>query len=684
MKIAMLMVLACLLVSCVSKRHISTPIDIIDTELGLELESVAMDEDFTESEMEDVLHTLDELTINPIYVNIAGFDDLLRIPAMRPAYARALIRQRERIGRFTSRAQLQSVPGIPHAVMQRIEPYLTLGSASELLRDTVLDPAYWVSGTKIESLTRIKATLETMDGYKADLPSKTKVYEGPPMERYQRLTVQARHLRVGTHFRAAPGSVGFTSDQIVKASFIGFTDLPLFDQLVVGRYRVSYGMGLSMGGGRLPHRGFDAAVPRSALRTVAPYSGSSYSQGHRGVAVHLGKVSSTSIWASSRGYTGSDGDSIGIRWGTSEPSFRTSAERARRDNFTVRMVGVRSELRKRSFQAGVAGWMAVTSQAVKPPNATYSEVGISGKRFGIASADLRVRGQSGSYGAEVAVDAGGSYGLIVGGEASIGEGLELTLIGRHIGAGFQSPYGATVGAWSGRPANERGVFAGLSYVPSRWFRVEAYTDQYGSLLPRGGRILPTRGHDMGLRILRGGGVAEFKATLQLRVRDEETDGFDSYGRTYKRQYTSSRSSTRLDLTTHLLPRATWVSRAEWVWAGRGDDAADHGYLIHQDLSWWMSSMFRLQARVTIFNSDSHDSRLYGWEPDVGLASSMPSFGGQGGRQFILVTYKPNAKIEARFKVARTQMPHQYTIGSGNDLIRGNQRTQIHTSIHLRS
>lgn len=684
MRFLLLMCLSWVMVSCATKRNLSVHDTATGDESLLVMEIIATSDEVSESELEDVLNILDELSQNPILVNSASFDDFMRIPAMRPAYARALIRQRDRLGRFTNRTQLRTVPGIPRDVIARIEPYLTLGSTAELLRTTVFAPSYWAAGARIESLTRLRGTLETMDGYRGDLPNKERVYEGPPIERYQRIAIQSRHLRFGTHFRAAPGAVGYTSDQVFKASFIGLTDLPVFEHFVAGRYNVAYGMGLSMGGGRIPRRGFDMALPRGGTRTVSPYAGSSYSQGHRGVAIRFGRELSTALWMSSRGYTGSDADSSGVRWSASEPLFRTVAERGRRDNFSVRLAGFRSDWRRSTYQVGVAGWMAFASETVKPPQSQYLEVGVQGDRFGMLSADIRARSHLGSYGAEVAVDAGGSYGVVGGGEMSVVEGVELSMLGRYIEAGFQSPFGVSVGTWSGRPSNERGLYVGVSYGPNRVTRFTAYSDQYASLLPRSSRFLPVRGHDMGIRILRGGGIASVQATLQHRLRDDETEGEDVYGRIYRRRYTSSRSTARVDLTTSLLPRATWVTRAEWVWAGQDDNMIDRGYLIHQDLSWWMLSSLRLQARVTIFNSDSHESRLYGWEPDVRLASSMPSFSGQGSRQYILVTYKPNPKLEARVKLARTHMPYQYTIGSGNDTIRGSQRTQIHSSILLRT
>ena len=648
-----------------------------------ELEVGNYDDELPDDDIEDVLLTLDELAQNPININTAQFDDLMRIPAMRPSYARAILRQRERVGRFASKSEYQTIPNVPISAMNRLAPYLTLGSAAETIRQTILDPAYWTAGMRGESLTRIRGTLEKADGYRSDLPNKERVYLGPPVERYQRITARSRHFTAGFHLRGAPGAAGLAGQTILRTSHLSFTGLPIIGNVVAGIFKVSYGMGLSMGGSRPPRRGFDMRIPRSSSNTILSYSGSSYSLGHLGVALSTsGKIKLT-YWLSNRKYTSNSVDSSGMRWSISEPQFRSSSEINKRDNFSVKLAGARGSVRSGRYQFGFAGWTALTSQSIIPVSSIYQDVGLQGKKFGVLSADIDAKYRNGSLSAEVALDAQAGKAVIVATEATLGYGFEVLTIGRYYGADFRSPFGATYGNWTGRPSNEVGWLTSITLQPNRYIRYSLYNDLYHSVLPRGADFMPTSGNEFGVKYEQIFGHNEIHVTYKNRIRDEEADSNDLYGRVSRYNYKTTRSMARVDLITSLSQRATWVTRAEWVWATKEASIANSGYLIHQDLSWWISSKTRLQARVTIFNSDSNTSRLYAWEPDVGLASAMPSFQGEGSRQYILATFKPNARVEGKVKLARTQMPFEYTIGSGNDQIRDNKRTQLHTSLLIR-
>lgn len=648
-----------------------------------ELEVGNYDDELPDDDIEDVLLTLDELAQNPININTAQFDDLMRIPAMRPSYARAILRQRERVGRFASKSQYLSIPNVPSNTMSRLAPYLTLGSAAETIRQTILDPVYWTAGMRFESLTRIRGTLEKADGYRSDLPNKERVYLGPPVERYQRITVRSRHFTAGVQLRGAPGAAGLASQTILHTTHLSFTGLPIIGDVVAGKFKVSYGMGLSMGGSRPPRRGFDMRIPRSSSNTILPYSGSSYSLGHLGVAMSTsGKVKLT-YWLSNRTYTSTSLDSSGRRWGVSEPQFRTSSEIDKRDNFSVKLAGARGLVRSGRYQFGLAGWTAFTSHSIIPVLSIYQDIGLRGRNFGVLSADIDAKYRNGSLSAEVALDAHAGKAVIVAGEALLGNGFEVLTIIRYYGADFQSPYGSAYGNWTGRPSNEVGWLASITLQPNRQRRYTFYNDLYNSILPRGTNFMPTSGNEFGVKYEQTFGLNEIHGTYKNRIRDEEADNEDPHGRLYRYEYKTTRSTARVDLITRLSQRATWVTRAEWVWATKEASIANSGYLIHQDLSWWISSQTRLQARVTIFHSDNTTSRLYTWEPDVGLASAMPSFQGKGSRQYILATFKPNARVEVKVKLARTQLPFEYTIGSGNDQIRDNKRTQLHTSLLIR-
>jgi hypothetical protein len=681
-----------LLTSCSTIWHGQSPVvdsdNIRHEDVTTELEISEFDSDQFEDEplgdeMEDVLLTLEELSQSPVNVNTATFDDLMRIPAMRPTHARAILRQRSRLGRFSNKGQYWAIPGVPSSVMLRIAPYMTLGSAAETIRNTLFEPDYWTAGLRLESLTRVRATLEKSDGYRSDLPNRDRVYPGPPLERYQRVSIRSQRFKAGVQLRGSQGATGLASQTILNTTHFGLYGLPFVQNVNAGRYRLAYGMGLSMGGGRAPRRGFDMRIPRGSKTTISPYSGSSYNLGHNGIALSTGEKLRLTYWMSSRGYSGTSADSSGLRWSMAEPQFRTRSEIDRRDNFSVRLVGLRGAVRSGKYQFGLAGWTANSTENIVPTSELYEGIGLRGRRFAVLSADVDANYRMGSLSAEIAFDAQAGKAAIIAGEASLGRGVEILSIGRYYGSNYQSPFGSTFSSWSGRPSNEAGWFISMSVQPNRQTTYALYNDLYSSILPRGGDYMPTSGNELGVKLTRSFGQAEVHFIYRNRTRDEESDKMDLVDRAYRHQYRSTRSSTRIEIITSLSQRATWVTRAEWVWAAMEAGSASRGYLIHQDLSWWISSITRLQARVTIYNSDSHTSRLYAWEPDVGLASAMPSYQGEGSRQYILATFKPNSFVEGKIKLARTHMPFEYTIGSGNDQIQDNKRTQLHTSLLIR-
>jgi len=389
------------------------------------------------------------------------------------------------------------------------------------------------------------------------------------------------------------------------------------------------------------------------------------------------------FWMSNRKFTGTSADSSGVRWSVSEPQFRTPSEIERRDNFSIQMTGVRGSVGTGKYKIGIAAWTASASESITPTPTLYPDIGLQGKRFGVLSADVDARYRSGSISAEMAMDAQGGKAAILAVENTIGVGIDVISITRYFDANYRSPFGSTFSNWSGRPSNEVGWLVSLSIQPNRRTRYSLYNDLYSSVLPRGSDFMPASGNELGVKLNHSLGESEIQMLFRSRIRDEEANYVDIYGRSYRQQSTASRSTTRIDFITSTTPRTTWVTRAEWVWATREASNTDSGHLIHQDLSWWISSKTRLQARVTIFHSSSYTARLYAWEPDVGLASAMPSFQGQGSRSCLMATYKPKSNMEGRIKIARTQMPFEYSMGSGNDRIQDNKRTQLHTSLLIR-
>ena len=97
----------------------------------------------------------------------------------------------------------------------------------------------------------------------------------------------------------------------------------------------------------------------------------------------------------------------------------------------------------------------------------------------------------------------------------------------------------------------------------------------------------------------------------------------------------------------------------------------------------IGSPFSFTGRLALFQTDDYDSRIYAYENDLVYNFSIPPYFGQGMRTYLNLRYTGirNLSIEAR--IANTKFFNQDGIGSGNDMIEGNNRTDIRIQLIYR-
>ena len=86
---------------------------------------------------------------------------------------------------------------------------------------------------------------------------------------------------------------------------------------------------------------------------------------------------------------------------------------------------------------------------------------------------------------------------------------------------------------------------------------------------------------------------------------------------------------------------------------------------------------KIDFRYQFFDARNYDNRFYSYEKDVLYAFSIPMFYGTGSRYYLNVRYDINRKLSVWFKVAQTKYADgRESVGSGNDLIMGNKKTDF--------
>jgi hypothetical protein len=123
------------------------------------------------------------------------------------------------------------------------------------------------------------------------------------------------------------------------------------------------------------------------------------------------------------------------------------------------------------------------------------------------------------------------------------------------------------------------------------------------------------------------------------------------------------------------------TRIQFVSYELGNDFSN-GIAIIQDINYrWRR--FTISGRISLFDTDNYDTRLYVYEKDAWLAFSIPSFQGVGIREYILFHYKVSRKLDLWLRWAKTEYENQESISSGGELINGNHKNDFKAQVRIR-
>ena len=126
------------------------------------------------------------------------------------------------------------------------------------------------------------------------------------------------------------------------------------------------------------------------------------------------------------------------------------------------------------------------------------------------------------------------------------------------------------------------------------------------------------------------------------------------------------------------------NRIEMVRYLQGEQAAEYGYVIYQDISYSsLSNPFSFSLRYALFDTDSYNSRIYAYENDVLYAFSIPAYSGRGTRFYLSTKYHISRGVDLWVRYAQTYYNDREEISSGKDLIEGRVKSEIKVQLRLK-
>ncbi|WMN11583.1 helix-hairpin-helix domain-containing protein [Marivirga salinae] len=280
---------------------------------------------------------------------------------------------------------------------------------------------------------------------------------------------------------------------------------------------------------------------------------------------------------------------------------------------------------------------------------------------------------------ESAISSSGGIGAIGGFIASITPSLQTSFIVRNYDRDFHTFYGTAFGE-STRNINENGVYWGMKFQPFKKLTFSGYYDRFNFTWLRFRADGPSKGNEflgrISYRFSR-----EIKLYAQARVenkeRNVELEGNPNlYGlaNAEKRNYIIN-----LDVRPKgIVSLKTRAQFSEFLLQGE----YSNGMALIQDINFDFGR-FRLSTRYSIFDTDDFENRQYVYEKDVLYAFSIPAYQDTGSRSYALLQYKFSKKLQIWARYSQFQYIDRLTVGTGNEEIEGNKRSEVKVQMMVR-
>jgi hypothetical protein len=623
---------------------------------------------------EDLYENLYQLYQNPIDLNTATYEELSALYVLSVSQIKNLLAHRAQYEDLLSIYELQAVAGFDINTIRQLLPFVEVRQkfSNKALANNI------AHASDHYLILRSSQTLEKSKGY---IENK---YLGSPQQLYARYRLSSpRNFQIGLTAEKDAGEKNYLDFYSFHLQLQNKGNLK---NLVLGDYQVQFGQGLILGSGFFLGKGSEAVTTiRRSNIGIRPYSSLLEGGYFRGAAAtyQLKKIDFTAFYS----YTKRDA-SIDETDGAQEEYFssvltsgyhRTEMELARKNQLTEQNIGVNVTFR---FNNGYVGATILHTQfdaILMRRQRLYNKFEFMGKQNTIAGTNFSYTWQNFNFFGEAARSNSGGVGLTGGWVAALTRQIEWAMHLRYYDKNFHSFYGNALAEGS-RNINEQGIYWGLKYSPKKNLTFSGFYDRFSFPWLKYLVDAPSRGYDY---LLRASYQINKKALLYAQYHAEHkgknlpdnTTPTDIVVNTIRENilanfdYTVNRNfklQSRMQVNT-------------FQYEGR---LKSTGYAIMQDIEGSIKRLY-LKGRIAYFSTDDYDSRIYAFENTVLYAVSFPAYYGKGTRVYLIGRYALNQHFDLWLRYARTQLQNQDSIGSGNDLIEGNHKSDINLQVRYK-
>lgn len=667
-----------------SKVHAQTVVEEIEEEL-LQYLAENIEEDM---DIGEVSENLLRMARNPINLNTANRQQLSGLYILSPLQINNLLEHRRITGSFVSLMELQGIDGFDIPTIRILANFVKISPPSSLAD---FDGKSMWNQSEQEVMLRYGRFLQKSRGYLIKDPEKSR-YLGS----IDRISMRYRFnyqnkLRISLNMSKDAGEPFFDRYQKYGFDFlsgsISLRDIGRAKQVVVGDFALQLGQGLVVWNGLSFGKGGLASSMSKQGAGLKPYTSMNENQFLRGTAISYSFNRLNVIGFFSIKKVDGRVDEVGGAKLISSLSVsglhRTPNEINNRKAVLQKVWGSHLNYTKNRLNIGTTFMMTHWDGDIVKGNTLRNVYDFEGRSLTSLSFNYDYTYKNIYTYGETAHSLKGGLATVNGVIASLDPKLSVFVNQRYYQKNYWQFYAQGVGETS-QVRNEKGIYSGMVYHPSRKINAMFYVDIFKFPWLRFRSDAPSHGVDF-LTQFQYIWYKKGKATIRYRHRLRQENGGAESATSESMLEDIVRQQLRLEFQYQWSARWTTRSRGEYQLYFKEMDRNQRGILLYQDVFYKPGFINKLQInwRLAMFKTDSYETRLYAYENNVLYASSFPAYYQKGWRGYINLRYKISRNLDLWGRYAGTWLGNEETIGSGLDLIEGNKKTEVTLQVRWR-
>jgi hypothetical protein len=460
---------------------------------------------------------------------------------------------------------------------------------------------------------------------------------------------------------------------------ISFRGSGIVKKLLIGDYALQFGQGLVMWSGSGFGKGSGISTIAKQDFGLKPYSSVNESIFLRGASgtFKFRKLSFTPFFSKKNLDASLTDQGKEVNTINMSGLHRTKSEIDTKSQLLSTLYGAHVQFNSKSLNIGFTSYQTQFSLPFSIGKSLYEQFDFKGNLLTNLGLNYDYSHRNTYFFGEVAHSKNGGTASINGIMSSLSPRVSLVLMHRRYAKNYHSFFNQSVSEAS-NAVNESGFYSALSLkFDSKW-DLFTYSDFFRFPWLKFRVNAPSSGYELFAQLnYRMNKKLSLSSRFKQQLREENSESIfaDSGLETVDKQ------NYRIEIRYSIDDRFSFRNRIEMVRYQKGNSKFELGFLNYQDIIYKpMSSRLSGNIRFGIFDTESFNSRIYAYENDVLYAYSVPAYQGKGVRFYLNARYTLTRGFDLWLRYSLTSYYDQNTVGSGDDKINGNKRSDARLQI----